>query len=120
MTIIKRSDLEKNIFFVYNMTMTQVIGKNIGRIHELCRKHQVKTLYTFGSVQTDRFNRQSDIDFLISFQDVPLIDFADNFFDLQISLEQLLKRRVDLVVEKAISNPYLKNIIERTRTLIYG
>lgn len=89
-------------------------------IEKLCQKHKVKFLYLFGSAATPRFNRDSDIDFLISFEDVPLLDYADNYFDLQEELERLLHRKVDLVVEKSITNPYFKNMVEKTRARIYG
>jgi predicted nucleotidyltransferase len=100
--------------------MIKLIKKNIPRLKELCQRHKVKTLFLFGSACTAGFSRKSDIDFLISFENVPLLDYADNFFDLQEALEKLFKRKVDLVVEKSISNPYFKSKIERTRTLIYG
>jgi predicted nucleotidyltransferase len=100
--------------------METLIKKNIHKINELCRKYKVKQLYLFGSARTPQFNRESDVDFLISFNDVPLLDYADNFFDLQESLEELFNRKVDLVVEKSITNPYFKNIVERTKALIYG
>ena len=100
--------------------MNSFIKENIPRINTLCRKHKVKTLYLFGSACTPKFNSESDIDFLISFEGVPLLDYADNYFDFQEALEKVFNRKVDLVVEKSIKNPYFKKIVERTRALIYG
>lgn len=100
--------------------MLPLIKKRIRKINQLCQKHKVKTLFLFGSACTSKFNRGSDIDFLISFDSVPLLDYADNYFDLQEALEKILNRRVDLVVEKSIKNPYLRNIVDRTKTPIYG
>lgn len=100
--------------------MIKLIEKNKKKISELCRKHKVKQLYLFGSANTAKFNQESDLDFLISFDSVPVLDYADNFFALQEGFEQLFKRKVDLVVEKSIKNPYFKSIIEKTRTLLYG
>jgi predicted nucleotidyltransferase len=97
-----------------------VISQNIELISRLCKAHKVKSLYAFGSVLTDKFNEQSDIDLIVDFSDVQLLDYADNYFDLKFSLEDALKRSVDLLEEKAIKNPYFKKAIEKNKQLIYG
>ncbi|MCK4763497.1 MAG: nucleotidyltransferase domain-containing protein [Candidatus Aminicenantes bacterium] len=99
--------------------MVHLIEDKIAAINKLCRKHKVRQLYLFGSACTPKFNEESDIDFLISFDGVPLLDYADNFFDLQEALQGLLNRKVDLLVEKSIQNPYLKNTVEKTKELVY-
>ena len=97
-----------------------LISQNIEFINALCKSHKVKSLYAFGSVLTDKFNDQSDIDLIVNFNDVKLLDYADNYFDLKFSLEDTLKRSVDLLEEKAIKNPYFKKAIEKDMQLIYG
>jgi predicted nucleotidyltransferase len=72
-----------------------LISQNIESIHALCKSHKVKSLYAFGSVLTDTFNDQSDLDFIVNFDDVHLLDYADNYFDLKFSLEDTFKRPVD-------------------------
>ena len=47
-------------------------------------------------------------------------DYADNYFDLKFSLENIFKRSVDLLEEKAIKNPYFKKVVEEKKQLIYG
>ena len=89
-------------------------------IIKLCETHNVKSLYAFGSVLTDKFNDQSDIDLIVNFSDVQLLDYADNYFDLKFSLEDTFKRSVDLLEEKAIKNPYFKRAVEKNMQLIYG
>lgn len=96
------------------------ISQNIELIKALCELHKVKRLYAFGSVLTDKFNEQSDIDLIVDFSDIQLLDYADNYFDLKFSLEDSLKRPVDLLEEKAIKNPYFKKAIEKNKQLIYG
>lgn len=89
-------------------------------LSELCRQRNVKSLYIFGSVLTDRFNTDSDVDFIVSFNPMPIDDYADNYFDLKFALQDILQRPVDLLEEQAIKNPYfLKNILQN-RQLIYG
>ena len=97
-----------------------LIHQNIEFINALCKSHKVKSLYAFGSVLTDKFNEKSDIDLIVNFSDVQLVDYADNYFDLKFSLEDTFKRSVDLLEEKAIKNPYFKKAIEKNRQLIYG
>jgi len=97
-----------------------VIDKNIEKIKTLCNKHKVSKLFVFGSVLTDKFKRSSDIDFVVDFSEVDIYNYADNYFDLKKSLENLLNRQVDLLEEKAIRNPYLKKTIDSTKKLIYG
>lgn len=97
-----------------------LIERDIDKIRELCSKHRVGKLFVFGSVLTDRFKSDSDIDFIVDFQDVDLYDYADNYFDLKFSLEDLFKRDVDLLEDKAIKNPYLRQSIDSSKQLVYG
>ncbi len=97
-----------------------LIEQNIDKIRDLCSKHKVKRLFVFGSVLSDRFKKDSDIDLVVDFQDINLYEYADNYFDLKESLEKLFKRKVDLLEEKAIKNPYLKQSIDSSKQLLYG
>ena len=99
------------------MTLIDQYSKDI---HELCSKHKVKCLYAFGSVLTDQFKQDSDIDFLVDFEPLDLSLYADNYFNLKFALEDTLHRPVDLLEEKAIKNPFFKKAIENQRQLIYG
>ncbi|MEY1640556.1 nucleotidyltransferase family protein [Tenuifilum osseticum] len=96
------------------------IERSIDKIRDLCLKHKVKRLFVFGSILTNRFKKNSDIDLVVDFQDVDLYEYADNYFDLKESLEKLLNRNVDLLEGKAIKNPYLKQTIDSSKQLIYG
>jgi uncharacterized protein len=97
-----------------------IVDKNIDVIRDLCFRHKVKQLFVFGSVLTEKFKKKSDVDLVVNFQDVELYDYADNYFDLKYSLENLFKRDVDLLEEKAINNPYLRQSIDSSKKLIYG
>ena len=98
----------------------QIIEQNINKIHDLCLKHKVARLFVFGSVLSERFKEDSDIDFIVDFNNINLYDYADNYFDLKFSLEKILKRNVDLLEDKAISNPYLRQSIDSSKRLLYG
>lgn len=103
----------------------KLIELNLQRIIDLCHKHKVRTLSVFGSILTDRFNENSDVDLLVDFEDYDRdnphgFDYVTNFFDLQDSLESLLNRKVDLVVASSLENRYFINNINRNKLLIYG
>ena len=89
-------------------------------ISKLCENHRVKSLYAFGSVLTDNFNKDSDIDLIVDFANIPLEDYADNYFDLKFSLQDIFERPIDLLEEKAIKNPYFRQSVNQKRQLIYG
>jgi uncharacterized protein len=97
-----------------------IVEKNIDKVRDLCVKHKVGKLFAIGSVLTNKFKTDSDIDFVVDFVDIDLYDYADNYFDLKYSLENLFNRDVDLLEDKAINNPYLRNSIDSSKRLIYG
>ncbi len=89
-------------------------------INRLCSLHGVKHLYAFGSVLTNKFNAQSDIDFLVDFLPLNSADYADNYYNFKYSLEEIFKREIDLLEEKAIRNPYLLQSINSNKKMVYG
>jgi uncharacterized protein len=89
------------------------------QIIELCDTHKVKELYLFGSILTDKFNDSSDIDMLIQFHQVELLEYFDNYMDLKEKLEEVLKRQVDLLENQAIRNPIFRKVIDREKRLFY-
>jgi predicted nucleotidyltransferase len=89
-------------------------------IHKLCEKYKVKKLYVFGSILTNRFMQESDVDLIVDFQPLDIREYADNYFDLKFALEETLHRSIDLLEEKSIRNPYFREAIENQRQLIYG
>jgi len=96
------------------------LQKYIGDIRILCRKNKVRTLYVFGSVLTAKFSDSSDIDFIVDIASNDPLEYADNYFNLKFALEELLKRQIDLLENKAIKNQYLKENIDKSKSLIYA
>jgi len=86
-----------------------IVDQNSKQIKNICKKHKVDQLYVFGSVLTPNFTEESDIDFLVKFGDIDLYDYFDNLINLKEILETLLERKVDILEEQALKNPYLKN-----------
>ncbi len=90
------------------------------KIISLCESHKVKSLYVFGSVLTENFNKESDIDLVVDFSPISVEDYADNYFKFKFSLQDIFNRPVDLLEEKEIKNPYLRSSINEKRKLVYG
>lgn len=97
-----------------------LIDQHINDIKRLCIDHKVKRLYAFGSVLTNRFNSESDIDLVVDFDPMDFSLYADNYFALKFSLQKVLNRSIDLLEEKAIKNPYFRQNLNQQRQLVYG
>lgn len=89
-------------------------------LQKLCERHQVKTLYAFGSVLGTDFHKSSDLDLVVDFKDLNVQDYVNNYYDFKFSLQELFERPIDLLEEKAIKNPYFKQVVDATKTLVYG
>jgi len=100
--------------------MNSILKKNTNIISELCETHKVKELYAFGSVLSSNFNNESDIDLIVNFFPQDVLEYADNYYELKFALEEILKREIDLLEEKAIKNPYFKEVVNQNKQLIYG
>ncbi len=102
----------------------RLIEMNIDKIAALCKKYKVAKLWIFGSILTSRFNDESDVDFSVDFDSDTInaegLDWADIFFGFMHDLEDLLGRKVDLVDEVAVRNPYFRKELDATKQLIYG
>jgi len=96
-----------------------LIEKNIKELKKLCIKYNVLQLYIFGSVLNEKFSDDSDIDFIVSFENVELDSYADNYFDFKFSLEDLFNRKIDMLEDKAIKNPFFRKTIDLSKKLIY-
>lgn len=100
----------------------QLVEINLQRIIEICKRFHVRRLWVFGSILTPRFSKDSDVDFCVDFEweKIPLLESANNFFNFMFALEDLLKRKVDLIDDSAVKNPYFRAELNETRHLIYG
>ena len=96
-----------------------LIEQNKSEIFALCTEHEVDKLYLFGSILTSKFNDNSDVDILIQFGNIDLLQYFDNYMDFKEQLEALLHRKVDIVENQAVRKPIFRNIIDREKQLIY-
>ncbi len=97
----------------------RILNQYTEQIKKLCELNEVKTLFAFGSVTTEKFKADSDIDFIVDIDDNNPISYSDKYFNLKFQLEEILKRQIDLLEQKAIRNRFLKSEIDQTKILIY-
>jgi uncharacterized protein len=100
--------------------MNRLIEEKRQQLERVCRLRHVRRIDLFGSATGSGFDpAKSDLDFLVAFQDLALDQYADAYFGLLEDLQAVFQRPVDLVVDSAIQNPYFRQAVESTRTLIY-
>ena len=102
------------------MDLMTLIKERYTEFVELCRSHKVDKIYAFGSSITNYFDPvTSDIDVVVKLNIDDPLDRGEALLSLWDKLEALFKRKVDLLTEDSIRNPYLKSNIDRTKKLIY-
>jgi len=101
--------------------MNKTISSNMAKIRSVFEAHKIEKAYLFGSVITDKFNKDSDIDFLVKFKEgLKPLEKGELWWDLHDTLRDLFKREIDIVTENSLNNPYFIQELERTKHLIYG
>jgi uncharacterized protein len=100
--------------------MHKIISENLDSIVHICEKYDVSRLYVFGSVVNERFSDEnSDLDILVELEPMSVIDRGEKLIQLWDELEILVNRKVDLLTDQPIRNPYFKAQVEKTKQLIY-
>ncbi|MFH1379559.1 MAG: nucleotidyltransferase domain-containing protein [bacterium] len=89
------------------------------KLNAVCSKFNLKKLDLFGSAATSKFGPNSDIDFLVEFNDEHKVNLFDKYFDLKDELHNIFQRSVDIVIEHSVRNPFFKKRINKTRKPIY-
>lgn len=99
----------------------KLIYDNMEKLIALCQKYKVKSMYVFGSILTKNFNDESDVDLSVDMlpDPNPLVA-GSNFLNLYLDLQDLFARKIDLVDEASIRNPYFRKELNDTKQLIYG
>lgn len=102
------------------MYLQKEIKEKVNDFSALCKAHSVKYLFAFGSSITDTFDKEkSDIDLLVDIDDPDPIGRGEKLISLWDTFENFFKRKVDLLTETSIHNPYLRKSIDSTKVLIY-
>jgi hypothetical protein len=101
--------------------MLPLIESKRSEVEAACRRRAVRRLELFGSAARDDFDpASSDLDFLVEFEASATLPALDQYFGLKEELEVLFGRPVDLIMPRAVRNPYVRAEIERDRRLLYA
>jgi len=89
------------------------------RIAEFCERWNITEFSLFGSVLREDFRPDSDVDVLVSIDPKAHIGLLE-IVQMQIELEKMFKRSVDLVEKEGLRNPYRRREILRTAQVVYA
>lgn len=96
------------------------LAKKLENIKQICKDHSVKRLYVFGSVCSSHFNNNSDIDLLLSFnENLSPEERGEKYWKLLYILEDLLQRKVDIITEGSLKNPFFIEELNEKKITIY-
>lgn len=79
------------------------------KIAEFCRRNHIRKLAFFGSVLTDGFTRESDVDVLVEFEPGKTPGYG--FFRIERELTGLLGREVDLNTPGCLSKYFRDEVV---------
>ncbi len=96
----------------------KVIQKSKAEIIEICRKHQIRELSLFGSQVRGDFTDESDFDFLVDFLPEANTDYF-NFFEIQEELENIVRKKVDLVPKKGLKTLIRQQVLSEAE-IVYA
>ena len=90
------------------------------QIAALCRSHGVRRLELIGSGARGDFDpARSDLDFLVEFQDEALSQLSKRYFGVLFGLEDLLKRKIDLIRVSPDSDQRFMAVARRHLDVVY-
>ena len=87
-------------------------------IETICKELSLRRLDLIGSATRDDFADESAIDVLVTFEGDE--NLFDRYFSLKERLEEVCKRKVDVIEERAIRDPFFKKAVNRDRVKVYG
>jgi predicted nucleotidyltransferase len=99
--------------------MISLLEQRKTELADLCRRHGVIRLDVFGSAATGQFqDPTSDLDFIAEFADRSA-GYADRYLDFAEALEALFGRKVDLLTERSIRDPFFRRTVDTQRQTVY-
>lgn len=100
--------------------MERLLVNKQAEVAALCRQFGVSRLDVFGSAAVGGFDpASSDYDFIAGFSAQPDVSMARRFLGFSDALEALLGRKVDLMTDRPIENPYLRATVDASRRTVY-
>lgn len=97
------------------------VAERTAELSEFCKLYHVARLDLYGDAATaDSLGEKDSLTFVVEFKPSARIIYADTYFGLLESMEQLFGQPVELAIYSAIKNPYFRQIVDDTRTNIYA
>ena len=87
---------------------------------ELCDRYGIAYVDLFGSTARNEQGEESDIDLIIEFKEPRTQAISYRFFGFLHALEDRYQRKIDLLTERSLKNPYLLEEIDGERIRLYG
>ncbi len=101
--------------------MISVVDEQRTQLEALCRRHGVRRLELFGSATEGTFDMESsDSDLLVQFESLSPGAHYEAYFGLWEGLQALFQRKIDLVEEGAMRNPYCIRRVNESRKQVYA
>ena len=101
--------------------MIDLIEHKRESLRQLCQEYRVRRLELFGSGSGEKFvPERSDLDFLVEYLPLRRGEYAKCYFGLLEGLQALFQRPVDLVMTRAVKNPYFLESVNLSRTVLYA
>ena len=100
--------------------LAQPLIEHRDEIAGLCHAFGVERLEVFGSAADGRFDpARSDFDFIVRLAPLPSESLARRYLGFIEALEALLGRRVDVLPDGPIENPYLRQAVNASRCTLH-
>ncbi len=80
------------------------------RIAEFCKKHHIRKLSFFGSVISEHFTQDSDIDVLVEFEQGQVVGLL-RLASMEIELSEILGRKTDLRTPADLSRYFRDDVL---------
>ncbi|MGM0377347.1 MAG: nucleotidyltransferase family protein [Bacteroidota bacterium] len=80
---------------------------------KLHRDYAVKNIGLFGSFSDDTYSEESDIDLLVELEK----PIGWKFFTMELYLEKMLGRKIDLVTQNALKEQLREDILNKVKYL---
>ena len=87
---------------------------------EICQRYRIAYVDAFGSLARNEQTDASDIDLIIEFTEPRQEAISHRFFGFLHAMEDRYQRRIDLLTENSLKNPYLRQEVNRERIRLYG
>jgi predicted nucleotidyltransferase len=99
----------------------QSFQPHLPQVITLLQKHKIIQAYVYGLMFTDKFDDESDLNFLVTFEEgLDPLEKGTHLWDLYYEIKDTFNREVHIITERSLKNPYRKKEIDSTKLLIYG